>query len=483
MLIFAKPLIVGFFPIVQADIINPEDLVHLVRTFGEFCLEHPWLSMPVALLIFISIFVHLSKVLGTFINSTLKLFMHGSSLQRASTGLLIVVLLAVSVSAPWIARRLNRPKPEFVNLPSPSIPTINETGNRTGKVIKLLTHDFKAEWKYPDADGRTAYMLLVNDKRNRRRVTYPTNSPFVRVKERGPLSLQVIATHPDKTTDKSSLLELEVYNDSIERLKESNEIVIGVHQDNSDGVFCYSDGDVRHLERDGTSKGYEGFDIDLVELIRKGLSTKYGLPNLKATARHIPWPDIIQRPNTYDIDFAIASISVTPERKKTVLFSDPYWETQIAVIQPKPSDKILSNTVSMEELAEYHVAVHHGTTALKLVEALGKSFPTFQYDVAKDNTELFRWLNDRHVDAVLYDYERTFAETKQNPSLIVRTLNREQFNVEPEKYGITFAKVNRQLQEDVNGILHTHRGELKDLMVKRIERAAPALQLTAQFQP
>ncbi|MGH7233038.1 MAG: hypothetical protein ACREJU_17025, partial [Nitrospiraceae bacterium] len=103
MFAFAMHIAVSLPPRVLADILNPEDLVRLMPSFWDFCLEHPWLSMPVALLIFISIIVHLSKVLGAFINSTYKGFMHGSSLQRTCIVMQVVVLVGVSASAPWIA--------------------------------------------------------------------------------------------------------------------------------------------------------------------------------------------------------------------------------------------------------------------------------------------------------------------------------------------------------------------------------------------
>lgn len=94
----------------------------------------------------------------------------------------------------------------------------------------------------------------------------------------------------------------------------------------------------------------EGFDIDLAKLVAQSLGVK--LEMVQATAANrIPYL------LTDKADMNIAAMSVTPERARQVMFSQPYADTSLAVFGAKALD-----VKSAADTAGKKIAVAKGTT-------------------------------------------------------------------------------------------------------------------------
>ncbi len=76
------------------------------------------------------------------------------------------------------------------------------------------------------------------------------------------------------------------------------------------------------------SRELEGFDIDMAKLVAESLGVKLELVQTTA-ANRIPY--LI----TDRVDVNIALMSVTPERARQVMYSQPYVNTALAVYGPK----------------------------------------------------------------------------------------------------------------------------------------------------
>ncbi len=144
-------------------------------------------------------------------------------------------------------------------------------------------------------------------------------------------------------------------------------------------------------------------------------------------------------------DIAISGISVTDERKKTFDFSDPYYETQNAIIVRKDQESTYS---SLDAFKGKKVAVQKGT----IEEGLAKK-------QLKDSTvvsltamgEAINEVKSGQVDAV--DLEKPVAEgyVAQNPDLALASVALKVDDGDAK--AVAMAKGNDKLKEAVNKVI------------------------------
>ena len=69
-----------------------------------------------------------------------------------------------------------------------------------------------------------------------------------------------------------------------------------------------------------------GFDMDLIRAVAKEIGFK------KCTVVDIRFDDLIPAINAHKADISIAGLTITDERKKQVLFSQPYYKSGLSFI-------------------------------------------------------------------------------------------------------------------------------------------------------
>lgn len=177
-----------------------------------------------------------------------------------------------------------------------------------------------------------------------------------------------------------------------------------------------------------------GFDIDLMNEI----ASKAGL-NIEWV--NVPFDSVLAGLSTCQYDMAIAAISITPEREKDMLFSDPYLDAGLIVVVQK------SNTTinGLADLKGLKVAAQLGTTgeieAQKIEGVVYKPYDT--YDLA------FLDLANGQIDAVIADNPVALGFVAANPDKL-KTAG-PVFN--SEQYGIAMCKTKTDLQATVNKTL------------------------------
>ncbi|WP_024867151.1 basic amino acid ABC transporter substrate-binding protein [Butyrivibrio sp. FCS014] len=143
------------------------------------------------------------------------------------------------------------------------------------------------------------------------------------------------------------------------------------------------------------------------------------------------------------IDVAIAGMTVTEERQKTVDFSDSYYEAVQAVIVPKGS-----SVASADDLKNLKIGVQLGTTGEFIADEI-EGVEVSAYNKAVDAVNDL--INGR-VDCVIVD---------KNPAEVfgaqfsdkVDVLSGTDFDFEPEFYAIALPKGNTELADKINGAL------------------------------
>ncbi len=188
----------------------------------------------------------------------------------------------------------------------------------------------------------------------------------------------------------------------------------------------------------GKAPDYEGFDIELMNDIaeRAGLEVTY-----VDTSFDTIFTDLANG----KFDAVISASTITPDREKTVDFSDPYYEANQALVVAPGSD-----IASTADLAGKTVAVQDGTT--------GEAYANDETDAASvdgfpQGPQVIQAVVNGQADAGILDEPvAQDALKKEGGFEIAETISTN------ELYGIAFAPDSADLREQVNAALK----EIKD---------------------
>jgi glutamine transport system substrate-binding protein len=182
---------------------------------------------------------------------------------------------------------------------------------------------------------------------------------------------------------------------------------------------------------------YTGFDIELWAAIARELKLKYKL-------QPMDFNGIIPGLQTRNVDVALAGIAIRDDRKKVIDFSDPYYESGLAILVDKKNDSIKT----AKDLAGKTVAVKTGTAT---VDYLKTNVPTAKLSLFPNIDNAFLELATGRVDAVVHDTPNVqyyAANAGKDRVKVSGTLKSGDF------YGIAFPQGSK-LVTDVNKALAT----------------------------
>ena len=191
-----------------------------------------------------------------------------------------------------------------------------------------------------------------------------------------------------------------------------------------------------------------GFDIDLLDAISKETGLEFKVQDMA-------FDGLLPALQTKKVDMVIAGMSATPERKKAVAFSKPYFKAKQVVIT-KGVDKSLK---SFKDLAGKKVGVMLGFTGDTVVsEIKGVKVERFNASYAA-----IMALSQNKVDAVVLDSEPAKKYTANNKQLIIASIPAEE-----EDYAIAVRKNDKELLDKINTALDKIKanGEYDKLLKK-----------------
>jgi ABC-type amino acid transport substrate-binding protein len=180
-----------------------------------------------------------------------------------------------------------------------------------------------------------------------------------------------------------------------------------------------------------------GFDIDLMDEIgkRAGFTPEY---------QNVTFDGIIGGLSNNQYDVVISAMTITPERKQRIDFSDPYFNADQSLLVPADA-----GVGSVDDLGDATVGVQIGTTGeikAKEFEEQGKITGEIRtFDTIED---AFAALNNGQIDAIVNDLPVSQDEVNSSDGKL------EIVQVIPtgEQYGIAFPK-GSDLRQDVNKAL------------------------------
>jgi len=185
---------------------------------------------------------------------------------------------------------------------------------------------------------------------------------------------------------------------------------------------------------DEATKEIVGYDIDLFKAIAEKAGFEVEFVNL-------PFDSVLAGVSTCQYDAAISAITITEERKASMLFSDPYINAgQIVTVQS-------SNTEinSTDDLVGKTIGVQLATTGEIEAKAIADTTvkPYDSVDLA------FLDLQNGQVDAVIADYPTAFGFVQKSPDKL-KTVG-EVFT--DESYGIAVCNTKPELVDMINTAL------------------------------
>ena len=179
---------------------------------------------------------------------------------------------------------------------------------------------------------------------------------------------------------------------TVDQIKESGEITIGVFSDKN--PFGY-------VDNDGTLQGY---DVYFADRIAKDLGVELKLVPVEAASR-------VEFLETAKVDIILANFTVTDERKEKVDFALPYMKVALGVVSPDSA--IITEA---DQLNGKTLIVVKGTTAESYFT---ENYPDVKLQKYDEYNEAYSALQDGRGDAFSTDNTEVLAWAMNNPGFTV----------------------------------------------------------------
>lgn len=179
---------------------------------------------------------------------------------------------------------------------------------------------------------------------------------------------------------------------TLDEIKESGKIVIGVFSDKAPFGYVDENGD------------YQGYDVYFAERIAKDLGVEVEYVSTAPASR-------VEYVATGKVDIILANFTVTEERAEQVDFALPYMKVMLGVVSP---DNALITDV--EQLDGKTLIVVKGTTAETYFE---KNYPNVTLQKYDEYADAYNALLDGRGDAFSTDNTEVLAWALSNPGFSV----------------------------------------------------------------
>lgn len=202
----------------------------------------------------------------------------------------------------------------------------------------------------------------------------------------------------------------------------------------------------------------EGFDIDLATEIANRL-------NKKAEIRDMDFGGILPSIQSGQVDLAIAGITRTKEREKTVDFTIDYYKPQMAIVYKK-SDPVLNTTEFPHKRVGAQIGSYH---QFLLEDVLEKTSTSFEIVARGRLLDLIQELLSNNLNAVIMDYAPAEKFLASHPDVLEITAFE---HPAAQAYAIALPK-DSDLKEKINLILKQliQEGFITQLEKKWLQKA------------
>ena len=217
----------------------------------------------------------------------------------------------------------------------------------------------------------------------------------------------------------------------------------------------------------------EGISVDMANALGEYLGKKVEIQN-------IAYSGLIPAIQSNKIDVIISSMSVTEERAKSVIFTNPYAYSSLAILANKDSGVTTIEDLNNDGL---RVAVKLGTTGF--LYATNVLTNAVVNSVDKADTGILEVAQGKS-DVFLYDQMSIYRSQMEYPDTTIAIL--EPFQKESEPWAMAVKLDNEELADDINKFIteYKEKGGFDDLANKYLadmKKTFDDLGLDFFFQP
>lgn len=198
-----------------------------------------------------------------------------------------------------------------------------------------------------------------------------------------------------------------------------------------------------------------GYDIDIINAIVEEL-------NFEVNFYVIPWSSIFSTLNSNKSDIIASTVTITEERKKKYLFSNPYYEIKQSII--------VSNNSTITKAEDLHgkiIGVQVNTSAINALEKIKMDMGIdIELKIYENIALVFEDLKSGKLDGAICDdpVGRYYANRKEDFSDFMKVA----FIIgEIEELGFVFRLSDTQLADDVNKALKTIKENGKEMEIRK----------------
>ncbi|RDU38076.1 basic amino acid ABC transporter substrate-binding protein [Neobacillus piezotolerans] len=178
-----------------------------------------------------------------------------------------------------------------------------------------------------------------------------------------------------------------------------------------------------------------GIDVDVLSAIAEAQGFEFELKN-------VGWEPVFQKITNGELDFGVAGITITDERKETYDFTEPYYQANLVIIVKEGSD-----IKSVDDLKDKKVAVQINTTGHKAAQdILGKSNTNIK--AYENQPTAMQQVRNGSAEAAIGDNAVVFEYLKNNKNTGLKVI--EDASFEKEYYGIMVKKGNKEVLDQLN---------------------------------
>ncbi len=181
-----------------------------------------------------------------------------------------------------------------------------------------------------------------------------------------------------------------------------------------------------------------GVSVDLAYALGKNLGREVRIEN-------ITWDGLIPSLKTKKVDLIISSMTITAQRAKTIDFSIPYAQSNLAILTNPTSG--VKNINDLNQKGKV-IAVKKGTTGHIYAGKYLNKATVLVFD--KENAAVLEVIQKK-ADAFLYDQLTIYKNWNKHKETTVALL--EPFQSSPEHWGMAIKKGNTKLKTQVDAFI------------------------------
>lgn len=208
------------------------------------------------------------------------------------------------------------------------------------------------------------------------------------------------------------------------------------------------------------AEGYaNGYDVQIAKKIADALGKKLVIKKLE-------WDSLLPGVTAGTLDFIIAGMSPTAERRQAVDFSDAYYESQLVIVVR--SDGAYASATSLADFNGAKIVAQNGTFHDKALEAQAGTYGIVRQTPMDTFPAMTAALNAKTIDGYVAEEPGAIADCASNPGLTyIRLVNNSTgFTASAEDTQIAIGmKRGSDLRAQINAILATITQQERDALM------------------